>query len=63
MHNKYIHLFETSKLFVVHVSSIFLLLYHRSGRIQGRILFRGEERNTKKERLIKLDLSLIRKGL
>jgi hypothetical protein len=52
MHNKYPDLFETDKFFVVHVSPIFLRLYRRSGRIRGRILFRGggRECNTKKIR-------------
>jgi hypothetical protein len=42
MRNKYLDLFETSKFFVVHVSSTFLLLCHRSDPIRGRILFMGE---------------------
>jgi hypothetical protein len=50
MRNKYPDLFQTGKFFVVHVSPIFLGLCHRSGRIRGRILFRGGEYNTKKER-------------
>jgi hypothetical protein len=51
MCNKYPNLFETGKFFVVHVSPIFLWLCRRSGRIRGRILFRGGgggECNTKK---------------
>jgi hypothetical protein len=42
MRNKYPDLFETGKFFIVHVSPIFLWLCRRSGRIRGRILFRGE---------------------
>jgi hypothetical protein len=49
MRNKYPDLFETGKFFVVHVLPIFLWLCRRSGRIQGRILFRGGC-NTKKIR-------------
>jgi hypothetical protein len=37
--------FVTGKFFVIHISSIFLWLYHRSSRIQGRILFRGAGEN------------------
>jgi hypothetical protein len=48
MHNKYPDLFQTGKLFVVHVSPIFLWLCRRSGRIRGRILFRGENVTQKK---------------
>jgi hypothetical protein len=50
MRNKYPDLFETGRFFVVQVSPIFLGLCHRSGRIRGRILFRGRECNTKKNR-------------
>jgi hypothetical protein len=41
MRNKYPNLFQTDKFFVAHVSPIFLGLCRRSGRIRGRILFRG----------------------
>jgi hypothetical protein len=44
MRNKYPDLFQTGKFFVVQVSPILLWLYRRSGRIRGRILFRGGER-------------------
>jgi hypothetical protein len=48
MCNKYPDLFQTGKFFVVHISPIFLGLYRRSGRIRGRILFRGENVTPKK---------------
>jgi hypothetical protein len=48
MRNKYPDLFETGEFFVVHVSPIFLWLCRRSGRIRGRILFRGENVTPKK---------------
>jgi hypothetical protein len=48
MRNKYPDLFQTGKFFVVHISPIFLGPCRKTGRIRGRILFRGENVTPKK---------------